>query len=86
MIKSHTFRMLSKVQKISTLHELTEACTRLVCSEILPAIPNGLCAAIYTQLSDVEDEQNGILTYDRKVVKINENALRTVNAKLKYVK
>ena len=31
---------------------------------------NGLCAAIYTQVSDVEDEINGLVTYDRKVEKI----------------
>ncbi len=30
----------------------------------------GLCAAIYTQVSDVEDEANGLLTYDRKVCKV----------------
>ena len=30
----------------------------------------GLCAAIYTQVSDVEDEINGLLTYDRKLEKL----------------
>jgi hypothetical protein len=38
--------------------------------EILPLETKGLCGFIYTQVSDVEDEVNGILTYDRKVVKI----------------
>ena len=38
--------------------------------EILPLKDRGLCAAIYTQLSDVEDETNGFLTYDRKVQKM----------------
>ncbi len=33
-------------------------------------IPNGLCASVYTQLSDVEEEVNGIFTYDREVRKI----------------
>lgn len=33
-------------------------------------IPNGLCASVYTQLSDVEEEMNGIFTYDREVRKI----------------
>ena len=36
---------------------------------ILPAVEKGLCAAIYTQVSDVEDEVNGLMTYDRRVVK-----------------
>jgi hypothetical protein len=30
----------------------------------------GLAAAVYTQLSDIEDEVNGLLTYDRKVCKV----------------
>ena len=33
-------------------------------------IPQGLCASVYTQVSDIEDEVNGIYTYDRKVKKI----------------
>ena len=43
--------------------------SRLYKEEILPMIDKGLCAAIYTQLSDVEDETNGILTYDREILK-----------------
>ena len=43
--------------------------SRLYEKEILPMIDKGLCAAIYTQLSDVEDETNGILTYDREILK-----------------
>lgn len=39
---------------------------------ILPAISHGLCAAIYTQVSDVEEEINGLLTYDRMVTKPDE--------------
>ena len=30
----------------------------------------GLCASVYTQLTDIEEEINGIMTYDRKVVKL----------------
>ncbi len=37
--------------------------------KILPAVSQGLCAAVYTQVSDVEEEINGILSYDRKVCK-----------------
>ena len=36
---------------------------------VLPAVARGLCASVYTQLTDVEDEINGMLTYDRKVCK-----------------
>ncbi len=39
-------------------------------NEALPAVEGGLCATIYTQVSDVEDEINGLITYDREVVKV----------------
>ena len=37
---------------------------------MIPLAKQGLSAAIYTQLSDVEDETNGLLTYDRRVQKL----------------
>lgn len=39
----------------------------------------GLAGAVYTQTTDVELEVNGLMTYDRKVVKIDESAIRAVN-------
>ena len=48
---------------------------RLYREEVLPAVSLGLNAAVLTQLSDVEDETNGILTYDRQVAKLTENSL-----------
>lgn len=51
--------------------ELTRALKGLYEEEILPCIPKGLCAAIYTQVSDVEDEINGLVTYDRRVEKVS---------------
>lgn len=45
-------------------------------------IPRGLAAAIYTQTTDVEGEVNGLMTYDRKVVKIPEDILRILHAPL----
>jgi hypothetical protein len=38
---------------------------------------------VYTQVSDVEFEVNGILTYDRAIVKVDETTLRELNAQLK---
>lgn len=52
-------------------------------NEVIPNIEKGLCGAIYTQLSDVEDETNGFLTYDRKVLKVNEQRIREVMEKVK---
>ena len=50
--------------------------SRLYEREVLPAVPRGLCASVYTQLSDVEDELNGLMTYDRRVVKLDADAVR----------
>ena len=42
-------------------------------------IVNGCSAAVYTQTTDVEIEVNGLMTYDRKVIKIDENRLAEIN-------
>ena len=55
---------------------------KLYLEKVLPAAENGLCAAIYTQVSDVEDEINGLLTYDRKVCKADGDSLRDIAQKL----
>ena len=55
---------------------------RLYERQVLPAIPRGLCAAVYTQLSDVEDELNGLMTYDRRVVKLDAEDVRELNRRL----
>ena len=51
--------------------------------QILPQIKKGLNILVYTQLSDVEDEVNGFVTYDRKVVKIDIEAMRAINDELR---
>ena len=53
-----------------SLEALNEAVVRLYMEEVLPCVAKGLCAAVYTQVSDVEDEINGLVTYDRKVEKL----------------
>ena len=53
-----------------SLQRLAQAVSQLYMNEILPCVKNGLCAAIYTQVSDVEDEINGLLSYDRAVEKL----------------
>jgi len=42
-------------------------------------IASGCAAAVYTQTTDVEVEVNGIMTYDREVIKMNEESLRSIN-------
>jgi hypothetical protein len=41
-----------------------------VIDKLTPLIKSGLAAAVYTQTTDVEGEVNGLMTYDRKVIKI----------------
>ena len=69
-------------RKYATKEALEKAIINLYENEIIPSVKKGLAAAIYTQLSDVEDELNGMLTYDRKVVKIDSKVMRELNRKL----
>lgn len=57
-------------KRYDTLEELREAYRELIDKSLLPLKEQGLSGAVYTQLSDVEEEVNGILTYDRKVNKL----------------
>lgn len=50
--------------------------------EIVPAVKQGLCGAVYTQLSDVEDETNGLVSYDRRICKVNENRMLDIASAL----
>ncbi len=63
---------------------LSNAYRRLHTGQAIPLIKHGLCALVYTQVSDVENEVNGVLTYDRKVVKLDENMVKEINARLTY--
>ena len=53
--------------------------------EIIPCMEKqALSATVYTQVSDVEDEVNGLVTYDRKVCKVDEGRVRRINERLKF--
>ena len=65
-----------------TLEALNEAVAKLYTDEIIPCVKNGLCASIYTQVSDVEDEINGLVTYDRKVEKLEAEKMLAIAAAL----
>ena len=62
--------------------KLTDDIVNLYEVMVLPAAPKGMCGCIYTQLSDVEDEINGLYTYDRKVCKVEKERMLTVAKKL----
>ena len=61
---------------------LSKGYKRLHEQQIIPLIKKGLCATVYTQVSDVEFEVNGIYSYDRKVLKLDAQMLRDVNSKM----
>ena len=65
-----------------TEQELLVAFTKLHRDELAPTVAAGLSATVYTQLSDVEDEVNGLLTYDREVLKLPVEAVREALAAL----
>lgn len=58
-----------------TPKELTDRLTARYEELVLPYIKAGLCGSIYTQISDVEDEINGLYTYDRKICKVDKNTM-----------
>ena len=65
-----------------TREEFVVRLTALYQEQILPLIPKGLCAAVYTQVSDVEEEINGLGTCDRKVWKITPEEFATISQAL----
>lgn len=62
--------------------KLTEAYRKMHEKQIIPLVKKGLCATVYTQLSDVEFEINGMFTYDREVLKIDAQTVKDMNSKL----
>ncbi len=83
-VQGHTFNDRMFGYKIYNNKEsLTKAYKRLYENVIIPQIKDGLCAAVYTQLTDVEDELNGLMTYDRAVIKIDMSVLHKINERVK---
>jgi len=76
--KSFGYRIYKKPESFAMAYG------RLFDKKIVPLIKKGLSATVYTQLSDVEEEINGFITYDRKVVKIPVEFVKQINDRLKY--
>ena len=66
--------------------KLTAAYRALMEKQIMPIIPKYLSGFVYTQVTDVEFEVNGILTYDREIVKMDEDTLKSLNNIMQYRK
>ena len=65
-----------------SLDELTESYRQLWEEQIYPNLSKGLSSAIYTQTSDIEEEINGIMTYDREVEKLDAAVVSRLNRRL----
>ena len=63
--------------------EVLEKYRHYAIDEFIPEIKSGVSAGIYTQTTDVEAELNGLMTYDRKVVKMDEQRLREINLQVR---
>jgi Beta-galactosidase/beta-glucuronidase len=68
-------------KKFKNIEDLTANYAALNAT-IIPLIRDGLAGTIYTQVSDVEDEVNGLYTFDRKVLKIKKEVIQDINKKI----
>lgn len=70
-------------KKFNDIDEFNKALYNLYQNDVINNIKNGLAGCIYTQVSDVEDEINGLLTYDRKVCKVNKDTMLDIAKQIK---
>lgn len=67
---------------VDSREALLDDYTSLLQQHVIPGVEHGLGAAIYTQVSDIEREINGLVTYDRKVEKFDRERLRQLHQAL----
>ena len=83
--RRHSFN-LSKTysyKDFKSIDDFENAFVSLYDNQVIPYIKKeGLCALVYTQVSDVEDETNGLLTYDRQVLKVNPETVKSMSDRL----
>lgn len=65
--------------------DFENAVLKLYDTEVRALIENGASGFVYTQVSDVEDEINGFITYDRQVLKVDAEKLKKLNDELKNI-
>ena len=84
-VEGHAFNAAEEYgyKKFKSGRELTRGLYDMYINDIVPCIKRGLNAAILTQVSDVEDETNGIATYDRQIIKTDENTMKNISQQLK---
>ncbi len=82
-VEGHTWQQKDNwgYQSFKSKEELMKRYKKLI-NDLTPLIPKGLSAAIYTQTTDVEVETNGLMTYDRKVIKFSPQELNALHQQL----
>ena len=82
-VENHMWNTTEKFvyRNFSDSDKLTRKYERFI-KKLQSFIKNGLSAAIYTQITDVEGEVNGLLTYDREIIKIDQDRLNELNRSL----
>ncbi len=83
-IKDHMQKGKPTYRSYKSETDWLKAYEKLINRDVINNIPKGLSATIYTQLSDVEDELNGFVTFDRKVVKVEPSKIKEINDKIHY--
>ena len=82
-VEGHLFKPDAKYGygEANTEEALTDKIALMYEEMVLPSIPKGLCGVVYTQVSDVEEEINGLYTYDRQVYKVSPERMREMIAR-----
>ena len=65
-------------KSFSDKEDFFHALKSLYLEQALPLVSEGLCGLVYTQIADVEDETNGLLTHDRLVEKVDAKKMREI--------
>jgi hypothetical protein len=84
-IEGHTYSKNASYGygRTNSEEELTDRIIHMYEKMIRPGIKAGVCGCVYTQVSDVEEEINGLYTYDREVCKVNKERMRELASTLK---
>lgn len=68
--------------RVQNEEQLMKKIERLYIRTVIPAIKNGLCGCVYTQLSDIENELNGLYTFDRKICKVSLSKMQEIKIQI----
>ena len=78
-IEGHMMEGNHVYKSFKTKEEWLEKYKSTIKRDVIDNIPKGLSAIVYTQLSDVEEELNGFITFDRQVVKVEPEKIKEIN-------